>query len=210
MYIKSAYHYSLFAFAVIFLTTGSKVTADNTSKEGAKYSFFQEPYVCPGIIEHMVGPISDTSVNTIAYNLSKAQDSNQYSSPDYRLVHYPSGLEHIRFRLEFYDHWVRIDHPDGTAFEYQAVHRAEDGTIYLSCREHVTGSAGRFYHNLAVTLKEDSIKNTIDTNFCFPETLVVFDNTYKELNIKLANMITGNIKVIFLYLYNDILFVTKC
>ena len=137
MCIKSAHHYSLFAFTVIFLTTGSKVIADYTSKEEAKYSFFQEPYVCPGIIEHMVGPISDTSVNTIAYNLSKAQESNQYNSPDYRLVHYPSGLEHARIRTEFYDHWVRIDHPDDTAFEYQAVQKEKDGTIYLTCREYV-------------------------------------------------------------------------
>ena len=174
MFIKSAHYYSLLAVAVTVLTTSSKVTADNTVKEGAKYSFFQEPYVCPGIIEHMVGPISDTSVNTIAYNLSKAQDSNQYSSPDYRLVHYPSGLEHIRFRLEFYDHWVRIDHPDGTAFEYQAVHRAEDGTIYLSCREHVTGSAGRFFHNLAVTLKEDTIK-------IYQEDGTFIDEVYQKL-----------------------------
>ncbi len=127
------------------------------SKE-VKYSFFQEPYVSPIIIEHMVGPISDTGVNTIAYNLSKAQDSNQYHGPDYRLVHYPSGLEHTRIRTEFYDHWVRVDYPDGTAFEYQAVHRGEDGTIYLTCREYVTGSAGLFVHNLAVRLKEDSIK----------------------------------------------------
>ena len=51
--------------------------------------------MCPTIIEHMVGPISDSSVNTIAYNLSKAQESNKYSSPYYRLVHYPSGLEHV-------------------------------------------------------------------------------------------------------------------
>ena len=138
--------------------TALLLTKMEGANENIKYSFFQEPYVSPIIIEHMVGPISDTGVNTIAYNLSKAQDSNQYFGPDYRLVHYPSGLEHTRFRTEFYDHWVRVDYPDGTAFEYQAVHRGEDGTIYLTCREYVTGSAGLFVHNLAVRLKEDSIK----------------------------------------------------
>ena len=153
MFTRSAYPKSL--FSAVFLL-GNVLVA--TASKQAQYSFFQEPYVSPIIIEHMVGPISDTGVNTIAYNLSKAQDSNQYFGPDYRLVHYPSGLEHARIRTEFYDHWVRIDHPDGTAFEYQAVHREEDGTIYLTCREYVTGSAGLFVHNLAVRLKEDSIK----------------------------------------------------
>ena len=174
MFTKIACIYLLFATITVYLITGSKVTADNTLKEGVNYSFFQEPYVCPTIIEHMVGPISDISVNTIAYNLSKAQESNQYNSPDYRLVYYPSGLEHARIRTEFYDHWVRIDHPDDTAFEYQAVQKEKDGTIYLTCREYVSGSAGFFVHNLAVTLKEGSIK-------IYQEDGTFIDQAYQKL-----------------------------
>ena len=127
-------------------------------KAAPKYSFFEEPYVHPAIIEHMIGPISDTGANTIAYNLSKAQGSNQYHSPDYQLVHYPSGLEFTRFRSEFCDHWVRVDYPEGTGFEYQAVRQDADGTVYLTCREIVTGSAGAFLHNIAVKLSEATLK----------------------------------------------------
>lgn len=133
--------------------------ASLNGKTVPEYSFFKEPYVHPAIIEHMIGPISDTGANTIAYNLSKAQGSNQYHSPEYKLVHYPSGLEQVRFQAEFCDHWVRVDHPDGTAFEYQAVRQDEDGTVYLTCREHVTGSAGAFLHNIAVKLSQATLKD---------------------------------------------------
>jgi hypothetical protein len=67
--------------------------ASLSGKTVLEYSFLREPYVHPAIIEHMIGPISDTGANTIAYNLSKAQGSNQYHSPEYRLVYYPSGME---------------------------------------------------------------------------------------------------------------------
>ena len=127
MFTRSACTKSL--FSAIFLL-GNVLVA--TASKQVQYSFFKEPYVSPSLIKQMVAPINDTGVNMSAYNLSKAQGSNQYFGPDYRLVHYPSGLEHARIRTEFYDHWVRIDLPDGTAFEYQAVHREEDGSIYLS------------------------------------------------------------------------------
>ena len=53
---------------------------------------------------------------------------------------------------------------------------------------------------LAILWVNDNIKNIIDTNFCLSDTLVVLDNTYNELLSKLMNNITGNIKLIFLYL----------
>jgi hypothetical protein len=153
MFTRSAYPKSL--FSAVFLLGNVLVAA--ASKQ-AQYSFFNEPYVSPSLIKQMVAPINDTGVNMGAYNLSKAQDSNQYFGPDYRLVHYPSGLEHARIRTEFYDHWVRIDLPDGTAFEYQAVHREEDGSIYLSCREYDSGSANHLAHNLVVRLEDNGSK----------------------------------------------------
>ena len=71
MSTRSVYPNSLFSAIILLLS----VSVTEASKE-VQYSFSQEPYVSPVIIEHMVGPISDTGVNTIAYNLSNAASAS--------------------------------------------------------------------------------------------------------------------------------------
>ncbi len=119
-------------------------------------SFSSEPYVNPAIIRKLIGPLSDLGPNITAINLDEANDSNEFYS-NYSLVHYPTGLQRIRFKNEFRNQWVRQELGNGHYFEYQAVGDSpwtEEETIYLMCRE-FTGGSQMWIYNLAVKIEED-------------------------------------------------------
>lgn len=114
-------------------TNGQKLT---------KYSFTEEPYINPKIIQDMISWLSDSGDQIVSINLYDAQNSNRYFAT--------TKTKKIRDNYPFIYY-----HEDNESFGYQYVGELKNQNIHvLKITDNVSGS-GVFKTLLLVKLLED-------------------------------------------------------
>ena len=125
---------------ISFFICGIRVFADNG--KDCKYTFWEEPYIHPKIIQDLNTWLSDTGDQVVAINLIDSQDSNRYSE-EIKIRKIPGGYP-----------FVYTEDEENGMFGYQYIGKTSSEIYILYISENGDGS-GVFKNLMLVTIEKD-------------------------------------------------------
>ena len=115
------------------------------------FTFWEEPFIHPQIIEELTTWLSDLGDQIVTINLTESQDSNRYNA-DFNITGKPGKFPFVGFY-----------YTEGGSFSYQYIGKTEAGVHILDISDYGGGSWVRGFFMLVVFEKDRALQYDRDS-----------------------------------------------